>query len=562
MKIAVAQINPVVGDFDYNVDKIIEFYHRIPDDTFDLLVFPELALSGYPPRDLLEKQKFIDANNEALKQIMGKIKGIGVICGMVKRTSSNEGNSLYNTAVLFEDGNILHSVHKRLLPTYDIFDETRYFEPGNDISVFKYKGRNIGLTICEDIWNDKEFFKRRMYHIDPLPMLIEQGADLIINISASVYYVGKREFKWEMLSAITRKYRVPMLYVNQVGGNDSAIFDGLSVGFDKTGQMKMQAMDFEEDLIEFDLNRIESESNFPGVFHRVTETNTESLYKALVTGTRDYVTKCGFSSVVIGLSGGIDSALALCIAVDSLGKENVSTIFMPSRYTAGENYSDTKKLTDNLGVSYDIVPIDNIFDSFLEHLSLSLDETSPGITEQNIQARIRGTILMAFSNKFNCLVLSTGNKSELAIGYCTLYGDMSGGLAVISDVLKTTVYELSNFINREREIIPEQIIKKAPSAELKPNQKDHDDLPPYEMLDPILKAFIEDNKDVDELICMGFDRYIVEDIISRVFRNEYKRHQAAPGLKVTSKAFGYGRRYPLAQRFHFKKSINSAEQQL
>jgi NAD+ synthetase len=374
--------------------------------------------------------------------------------------------------------------------------------------------------------------------------------------------VGKREFKWEMLSAITRKYRVPMLYVNQVGGNDSAIFDGLSVGFDKTGQMKMQAMDFEEDLIEFDLNRIESESNFPGVFHRVTETNTESLYKALVTGTRDYVTKCGFSSVVIGLSGGIDSALALCIAVDSLGKENVSTIFMPSRYTAGENYSDTKKLTDNLGVSYDIVPIDNIFDSFLEHLSLSLDETSPGITEQNIQARIRGTILMAFSNKFNCLVLSTGNKSELAIGYCTLYGDMSGGLAVISDVLKTTVYELSNFINREREIIPEQIIKKAPSAELKPNQKDHDDLPPYEMLDPILKAFIEDNKDVDELICMGFDRYIVEDIISRVFRNEYKRHQAAPGLKVTSKAFGYGRRYPLAQRFHFKKSINSAEQQL
>ncbi len=562
MKIAVAQINPVVGDFDYNVDKIIEFYHRIPDDTFDLLVFPELALSGYPPRDLLEKKKFIDANNEALKQIMGKIKGIGVICGMVKRTSSNEGNSLYNTAVLFEDGNILHSVHKRLLPTYDIFDETRYFEPGNDISVFKYKGRNIGLTICEDIWNDKEFFKRRMYHIDPLPMLIEQGADLIINISASVYYVGKREFKWEMLSAITRKYRVPMLYVNQVGGNDSAIFDGLSVGFDKTGQMKMQAMDFEEDLIEFDLNRIESESNFPGVFHRVTETNTESLYKALVTGTRDYVTKCGFSSVVIGLSGGIDSALALCIAVDSLGKENVSTIFMPSRYTAGENYSDTKKLTDNLGVSYDIVPIDNIFDSFLKHLSLSLDETSPGITEQNIQARIRGTILMAFSNKFNCLVLSTGNKSELAIGYCTLYGDMSGGLAVISDVLKTTVYELSNFINREREIIPEQIIKKAPSAELKPNQKDHDDLPPYEVLDPILKAFIEDNKDVDELICMGFDRYIVEDIISRVFRNEYKRHQAAPGLKVTSKAFGYGRRYPLAQRFHFKKSINSAEQQL
>ncbi len=553
MKLAAAQINPVIGDFDYNVAKIIEFTRRAQKSGFDLIVFPELVLSGYPPRDFLEKKDFIDANYDALKQIMNEIKGIGVLCGMVERTASNEGNPLYNTAVLFEDGKILHTAHKRLLPTYDIFDESRYFEPGKDISVFQYKGRKIGLTICEDIWNDKDFFKRRMYHIDPLPLLIKQGADLIINISASAYHVGKREFKWSMLSSIARKYRVPLVYVNQVGGNDSVLFDGLSVAFDKTGQMKMRAKDFEEDLIEFDLNKIESQNYFPGVFHTITQSNTESIYKALVTGTRDYVTKCGFTSAVVGLSGGIDSALTLCIAVDSLGKKNVSAIFMPSRYTARDNYSDTKELADNLGVNYQVVPIDKIFGSFLEHISPAFDEKSPGITEQNIQARIRGNILMAFSNKFNCLVLSTGNKSELAVGYCTLYGDMSGGLAVISDVPKTTVYELSNYVNRERKIIPERIIKKVPSAELKPDQKDCDDLPPYEVLDPILKAFIEDAKGVDELVEMGFDRRIVEDVTKRVFRNEYKRHQAAPGLRVTSKAFGYGRRYPLAQRFYSKK---------
>jgi NAD+ synthetase len=356
-----------------------------------------------------------------------------------------------------------------------------------------------------------------------------------------------------MLSAIAAKYRVPLIYANQVGGNDSVLFDGLSVVFDKTGAKKVQAKDFEEDLIVFDMDQIESSGDCTEVHHPISETDIESLYKALVMGTKDYVTKCGFSKVVIGSSGGIDSALTACIAVDALGKENVSTIFMPSPYTARDNFTDTEQLAKNLGVSYTIIPIDKIFCTFLENLSDIFKNKEPDTTEENIQARIRGTILMAISNKFNSLVLSTGNKSELAVGYCTLYGDMSGGLAVISDVPKTTVYDLSRFVNRHKEIIPVYIFTKAPSAELKPDQTDQDVLPPYEILDPILKAYIEEARSVDALVEMGFDRNIVEDVVQRVARNEYKRYQAAPGLRVTSKAFGYGRRYPLAQRFRSRK---------
>jgi NAD+ synthase (glutamine-hydrolysing) len=553
MKIAIAQINPVIGDFDYNHKKIIHYAEKATESSCDLVVFTEMVLSGYPPRDLLEKKDFIDANLHYLELLMDKVKGIGVICGFVNPNPEQEGNSLFNTAMLFEDGKVVHECQKRLLPNYDIFDETRYFEPGQKTDTFYYKGRTIGLTICEDIWNDKDFFTRRIYHADPVPMLIQNGADLIINISASPYQLGKNKFKCSMLSSIARKYQVPLIYANQVGGNDSILFDGLSMGFNKKGEMKVQAKDFEEDLIIFDLKRVESSYHDPGVFHSLSRTDTESLYRALVMGTRDYVRKCGFSKVVIGSSGGIDSALTACIAADALGKENVSTIFMPSRYTSLDNYSDTEQLALNLGVNYTCIAIDKIFDGFLDDLSGFINHRDVGITEQNIQARIRGTILMAFSNKFHSLVLSTGNKSELAVGYCTLYGDMSGGLAVISDVPKTTVYELSEYINRHEEIIPVNIIKKAPSAELKPNQIDQDDLPPYEILDPILKALIEHAKGVDDLVEMGFDRTIVEDVVQRVYRNEYKRHQAAPGLRVTSKAFGYGRRYPVAQRFRFKK---------
>ncbi len=556
MKIAIAQINPIIGDFEYNHKKIIQYAEKAIESTCDLLVFTELVLSGYPPRDLLEKKDFIEANQYYLNLLIDQISSIGVICGLVKPNPEQEGNPLFNTAMLFEDGKVIHECQKRLLPTYDIFDETRYFEPGQKTDTFNYKGRTIGLTICEDVWNDKDFFKHRIYHTDPVPVLIQNGADLIINISASPYQLGKRNFRWSMLSSIARKYRVPLVYANQVGGNDSVLFDGLSVAFDKKGEMKVQAKDFEEDLVVFDLARAESSQYYPGCLRSISKTNTESLYKALTMGTKDYVRKCGFSKVVIGSSGGIDSALTTSIAVDALGSENVSNIFMPSRFTSSENYWDTEQLAVNLGVHYTCVPIDTIFDTFLDNLSTHLNKNNNedlGITEQNIQARIRGTILMAFSNEFKSLVLSTGNKSELAVGYCTLYGDMSGGLAVISDVPKTTVYELSEYVNRHKEIIPVNILKKAPSAELKPNQTDQDDLPPYEVLDPILKAYIEQAMGVDDLVEMGFDRVIVEDVVQRVTRNEYKRYQAAPGLRVTSKAFGYGRRYPVAQRFRSKK---------
>ncbi len=553
MRIAIAQTNPLIGDFEYNEEKIVRFAGLAKEKACDLVVFTELVLSGYPPRDLLEKKDFVKANQESLGRLMNRIKGIGVVCGLAEPNPGNEGAQLYNTAVLFEDGQVLHKCQKRLLPTYDIFDETRYFEPGKRSEPFHYKGKNIGLTICEDIWNDKDFFKRRFYHVDPVPILIQKGADLIVNISASPFQVGKRNFRWSMLSSIARKYRVPLVYANQVGGNDSVLFDGLSVAFDKRGQMKVQLKDFEEDMEVFDLGVVESMVETPGIFRAVSKNNTESLFKALVMGTRDYVTKCGFSKVVIGLSGGIDSALTAAIAVEALGAENVATVFMPSKYTSPDNFADTKELAGNLGVRYTVIPIDSMYECFLENLSNEIRNEEPGVTEQNIQARIRGTLLMALSNEFNCLVLSTGNKSELAVGYCTLYGDMNGGLAVISDVPKTRVYELSEFVNREKDAIPRNIICKAPSAELKPNQTDQDDLPPYEILDPILEAFIEHASSVDELVEMGFEREIVEDIARRVARNEYKRHQAAPGLRVTSKAFGYGRRYPVAQRFQSKK---------
>ncbi|QTA90760.1 NAD+ synthase [Desulfonema magnum] len=543
MKIAIAQMNPIIGDFKYNVGKIKKFANKAKENSYDLIVFPELAISGYPPRDFLEKKDFVDTNLACLDKLISSVHGIGVICGFVDKNPREEGNSLYNAAVLFEDGKKLHQTHKRLLPTYDIFDEARYFEPGREVKSYPYKGRKIGITICEDIWNDKDIFRTRFYHTDPVPLIIEDGADLLINISASPFHLGKKELRWNILGAISKKYNVPLVYANQVGGNDSVLFDGTSVAFDAHGNMAARAYDFEEDIVFFDTESSE------GVVHEVTDSDTESVLKALIMGTRDYVTKCGFSKVVIGLSGGIDSALTAYIAVKALGPENVLTVFMPSRYTSRENFEDTEKLAENLGTELMQIPIDGMFKEFLKFLSPEFEENEPGITEQNIQARIRGTILMGLSNKHGHLVLSTGNKSEMAIGYCTLYGDMNGGLSVISDVPKTVVYDISRFINAEKEYIPKRIIEKAPSAELKPEQTDQDDLPPYEVLDIILKGYVEDLKSVDELAEMGFDKKLVADIISKVHRNEYKRYQAAPGLKVTSKAFGYGRRYPLAQRY-------------
>ncbi len=546
MKIAIAQINPVIGDFNHNFDKIKYYAEEAIALSCDLVIFSELTVSGYPPRDLLEKEDFVDTNIAYLSNLVSSINGIGVICGFVDKNPDDEGNWLFNSAVLFENGKVLHKINKRLLPTYDVFDERRYFEPGIEVVSFPYKGRRIGLTICEDVWNDKEAIKKRIYHLDPVSLMIEDGADLIVNISASPFHVGKREFRWDMLGSIAKKYDVPLVFANQAGGNDSVLFDGISAAFNREGKMAARAKDFKEDLVVFDLKRTEpDEQNL----HAVAGSDTESILKALIMGTHDYVTKCGFKKVVIGLSGGIDSTLTAYIAVSALGKENVSAVFMPSQYTSKDNYEDTEKLSKNLGIKLETIPIDGMFKEFLKYISPSFKESDPGVTEQNIQARIRGTILMAMSNREGSILLSTGNKSELAVGYCTLYGDMNGGLAVISDVPKTAVYDLARFINTEKEYIPSRIITKAPSAELKPGQTDQDDLPAYDILDSILKGYIEDFKGADELVKMGFARDLVEDVISRVDRNEYKRHQAAPGLKVTSKAFGYGRRYPLAQRY-------------
>ncbi len=543
MKIAIAQVNPVIGDFSHNFHRIQEEAERARSLSCDLVIFPELSVMGYPPRDLLEKRDFIATGLSCLDRLVETIQGIGVLCGHVTPNPGGQGNDLYNSAVLFEDGEILCRAHKRLLPTYDVFDERRYFEPGEDLSVFPYKGHRVALTICEDAWNDKDIFKRRIYRFDPVEEMVKNGADLILNISASPFYMGKKAFRRHMLGAIAKKYGVPLVYVNQVGGNDSVLFDGTSAAYGPDGEVAAQAADFQEDLVVFDTR------SRKGEIHPPADPGADTLRKALVMGTRDYVRKCGFSKVVVGLSGGIDSALTAAIAAEALGPENVMTVFMPSRYTSRDNYEDTQQLAATLGTEYRIIPIDGIYGQFLEHLSPGFRADDPGITEQNIQARIRGTLLMGISNEYGHIVLSTGNKSELAIGYCTLYGDMNGGLAVISDVPKTVVYELSERINRDREIIPVRILEKVPSAELKPDQTDQDDLPPYDMLDRILRAYVEELKGVEEIVAMGFDREVVEDIVFKVERNEYKRQQAAPGLKITAKAFGYGRRYPIAQRY-------------
>jgi len=534
MKVALAQINPTIGAFDQNLNKIFKNIDQAIKQQCDLIVFSEMVLSGYPPKDVLEKQEFI--SRQPISQLVNHVGGIGVICGWVEKS----GNDLYNTAALIKNGQILHKAYKRLLPVYDVFDEQRYFKAGTRCDVVDFCGHKIGLTICEDIWNDPEFFGCSTYELDPVKEMIQKGADCLINISASPFHLGKRSVKKRMLETLSKKYQVPFLYVNQVGGNDSIIFDGSSMVFDKKGMNVAQALDFEEDFIYYDTVANQ------GVCHEISDSDEACVLKALILGTKDYVHKCGFEKVVIGLSGGIDSALTTAIAVEALGKENVRTVYMPSVYTSKDNDEDTQQLAENFGIKRDIVPVDPIFDQFLSVLPDDFDRNNHELAEQNLQARIRGTILMAFSNKYGALVLTTGNKSELAVGYCTLYGDMNGALAVIADLPKTMVYDVARYMNQYQERIPVRIIQKAPSAELKPNQKDQDDLPDYENLDIILKAYIEDHKSIDHIVDMGFNRSLVTDIIQRIYRNEYKRQQAPIGLKVTSKAFGYGRRYPVA----------------
>lgn len=541
VRIAAGQINPVIGDFEVNCRKMEEAAKRAKAAGCRLVVFPELAVSGYPPRDLLERRSFIADNLNAVERLMGSIHGIAVLLGYVERNGEPGENTLYNAALLFEDGRVLHKVRKRLLPTYDVFDERRYFEPGGESNPVMWNGVRLGITICEDMWNDKEVFESRKYRVDPVADLCEQGAELLINISASPFNVGKPAFREKLIGSVARRYKVPVCYVNQVGGNDSLLFDGASLGFHSDGTLAARADSFAEDLLVF-----EPTEKSPQRVAPAASCVADEVYRALVMGTRDYVTKCGFRKVVIGLSGGIDSALTAAVAVDALGAENVSTVFMPSEYTSSDNGEDTQALAANLGIDCHVVPIAPMFDAFLG-ASPHFCREEHGITEQNIQARVRGTLLMALSNKTGALVLTTGNKSELAVGYCTLYGDMNGGLAVISDVPKTLVWEISRYINRDREVIPQRIIDKVPSAELRPDQTDQDELPPYEVLDAILHAYVEQVMAPPEIVAQGFDAAVVADVVRRVEINEYKRQQAAPGLRVTAKAFGCGRRYPIAR---------------
>jgi NAD+ synthase (glutamine-hydrolysing) len=543
MKIALAQFNPTVGDFAGNSARILSLSERAKQRGADLAVFSELCLCGYPPQDLLERPAFIERNQRELKALAKQLT-IPSIVGFVGRVKNGTGKSIANKAALLCGGKVTFEQSKMLLPTYDVFDESRYFHPAERQQVVEFHGESLGVTICEDAWNDENFWPNRRYDRDPVTELIEQGTQVLLNISASPYTIDKRALRVDMLRSIAVHNRKSVVYVNQVGGNDSLIFDGASVALTPDGKVAAQALSFEEDLVLFDTVTGEGE------IHEQPQQEIEYAFRALVIGTRDYVQKCGFKKVLVGLSGGIDSAVVAATAVEALGAENVLGVSMPGPFSSEGSRQDAATLAKNLGIEFTAIPIDGVFDAYRSALKPVFGRRKEDVTEENIQARIRGNYLMAISNKFGSMVLSTGNKSEIAVGYCTLYGDMAGGLAVISDVPKLMVYELAKWINRERELIPRSTIEKAPSAELRSNQKDEDSLPPYGVLDRILRAYIEDLKSPQEIADKyDFDVKLVRDIAALVDRSEYKRKQAAPGLKITSRAFGFGRPFPIAQKF-------------
>lgn len=545
MKIALAQFNPTVGDFEGNRKRILELAREAKVSGADVAVFSELCLCGYPPQDLIERPSFVERNQKELVCLAREIPLVSVV-GFVGQAQDKTGKPVANSAALIAPGKILFEQRKMLLPTYDVFDETRYFQPAQMQFPFPLGSETLGVTICEDSWNDKNFWPERLYDRDPVAELVRKGSSIILNISSSPYELGKRQLREDMLGAVARQQRVPVVYVNQVGGNDSLIFDGSSVAFAADGRVAARAKSFEEDLIFFD-----SATEIGDMRPRMDD-EFEAAYRALVIGTRDYVRKCGFHKVVVGLSGGIDSALVVAIAVDALGAANVTGVSMPGPYSSIGSVRDSEQLAKNLGVELISLPITETFESYRKVLATTFKGCAEDVAEENVQARIRGNLLMALSNKFGSLVLSTGNKSEIAVGYCTLYGDMAGGLAVISDVPKTMVYDLARFVNRKRKIIPEEILTKAPSAELRANQTDQDTLEPYGDLDRILKAYVEDLRSPEQIAeeCL-LPLDVVKKVALQVDRSEYKRKQAAPGLKLTSKAFSVGRRFPLAQKFSF-----------
>jgi NAD+ synthase (glutamine-hydrolysing) len=544
MKIALAQIDTTVGDFPGNVERIVKYARCAQERGADLVVFPELALCGYPPRDLVEQPEFVQRSEEELLRLVRVLPPLPALVGYVRRSHAEQGKLVANAAALLHDGKVALDYAKILLPFYDVFDESRYFEPGNVIGLYEFAGFRLGVTICEDTWNDKHFWKKRLYARDPVEECVGAGANLLVNIASSPYNTEKIQLRHDMLQTIARERRIPVVYVNHVGGNDQLVFDGSSMAFNARGELVARAQSFAEDLVLFDTSDGAKE------IHPAPASETEAVYQALRLGVRDYVGKCGFRKVIVGLSGWIDSSLVAALAADALGPENVLGVGMPGPYSSSGSLRDAQTLAARLGIDFRVIPITPVFESYLSTLDPAFEGLPRDVTEENIQARIRGNILMALSNKFGAIVLSTGNKSELGVGYCTLYGDMAGGLAVIADVPKTLVYELARYVNRAGERIPQPCLEKAPSAELRPNQTDQDTLPPYEVLDVILRAYIEENLPAQEIVAKyGLDPALVRETIRRVNGAEYKRQQAPPTLKVTAKAFGIGRRYPIAQKF-------------
>ncbi|MDE3153760.1 MAG: NAD+ synthase [Acidobacteriota bacterium] len=550
MRLALAQLNFTVGAFEGNFERMRSAIARAREADADLVVFSEMAATGYPPRDLLTHAGFIRANLALVERVAALTdERLGAIVGFVDPNPSSEGKGLFNAAAVCHDGRVIARRYKSLLPTYDVFDEDRYFEPAREVAPVAFKGIRLGITICEDVWNAKEFWPSRLYHRDPVDEVVKAGADLLINISSSPFSLGKPALRREMVRQEAKKHQRYFFYLNQVGANDELVFDGHSLGFDPRGEVVLRARDFAEDFLLYDVpvgTTAAASEPTVGAMAGVSGSRVEEAYRALVLGLRDYVHKCGFHDVVVGLSGGIDSALTAALAAEALGPEHVLGVSMPARYSSEGSRRDAEALAHNLGIRYRQVPIDEIFGAYLAALAPVFEGYAQDVTEENIQARVRGAVLMALANKFGSLLLSTGNKSELAVGYCTLYGDMAGGLAVISDVPKTLVYEIARFINRERTLIPVSTLTKPPSAELRPDQTDQDTLPPYDILDRVLEAYVEKNLDVEAICAMGLDPAVVQKIVTMIDRAEYKRRQAAPGLKITSKAFGVGRRYPIA----------------
>lgn len=549
MKLALAQINPTVGDFSGNAEKIIANARRAAALGAELAVFPELCVCGYPPADLLEKPAFVARAQAVVEQIAAATADLqmGLLIGTVTQAPGRGGKKIHNTAVLLRQGKTVFEQHKRLLPFYDVFDEQRYFAAGEKQQLFLYDGVPIAVTVCEDAWNDKDFWPQPMYTADPVEDLLEQtqrgwAKPLLINLSASPWWKGKQQLRREMLCAVARRHGTAVVLVNQVGGNDSLLFDGSSLLIDRNGRVAAEACAFEEDLLVVDTD---ATGNAPKA--AAEDDDIPATYDALVLGTRDYVRKCGFTSALVGLSGGIDSALVATIAVDALGRENVTGIGMPSEFSSAGSIDDSRELAEALGIRFELLPIRSLFEEELRALAPFFAGTPFGLAEENLQSRIRGSLLMAVANKFSSLVLTTGNKSEMATGYCTLYGDMVGALAVIGDVYKTRVYALAQYANRKRQRIPISTLEKAPSAELRPDQKDTDSLPPYDVLDPVLEAYIEKYEPAEEIARrLGVDAAMVARVQQLVERSEYKRQQAAPVLKVTAKSFGTGRRFPIA----------------